>query len=123
MSCRDAKGRARARDGVRSCTAILGDFEVSGTSGNTSEAGDDGTSGDGIRLAIAEVDFNAANFGSVRAGLVSQADLTAGFDGTKVPAGFTISSFSDVPSESEARFFGADTLWLGTPPEPLRVRA
>jgi hypothetical protein len=78
------------------------------------------STGDGLRLAAAEVDFTSANFGSVRAGLVSQADLTAGFDGTKVPLAFPITSFADVPSEGEARFFGADMLWLGTPPDPLK---
>lgn len=78
------------------------------------------TTGDGIRLAAAEVDFSAATFGMVRAGVVSQADLMAGFDGTKVPIAFTISTFTEVPAESRGRFFGADMLWLGTPPEPLR---
>ena len=77
------------------------------------------TTGDGLRLAVAEVDFSATNFGQVRAGLVSQADLAA-LDGSKVPPAFTLTSLSDVPSEGEARFFGPDMIWLGTPPEPLK---
>jgi hypothetical protein len=78
------------------------------------------SAGDGIRLAVAEVDFNAATLGSVRAGVVSQADLTAGFDGSKVPVAFTLSSFTEVPAEGQARFFGEHMLWFGTPPEPLK---
>lgn len=76
--------------------------------------------GDGIRVAAAEVDFNATNFGIVRAGVVSQADLDNNFDGTKIPQAFTLTSLADVPAEGEARFFGDDMLWLGTPPDPLR---
>lgn len=76
--------------------------------------------GDGIRLAVAEVDFSSTNFGTVRAGTVPQSELNAGFNGTKVPIAFTLSSLTDVPAEGEARFFGDELLWLGTPPDPLR---
>lgn len=76
--------------------------------------------GDGIRLAVAEVDFSSTNFGIVRAGTITQSQLGAGFDGTKVPVAFTLTSFTDVPAEGDARFFGDELLWLGTPPDPLR---
>jgi hypothetical protein len=73
-----------------------------------------------IRLAVAEVDFSSTNFGIVRAGTIPQSDLNASFDGTKIPTAFTLTSLTEVPAEGEARFFGPDMIWLGTPPDPLR---
>lgn len=88
-------------------------FVMFGLSGNTT--------GDGMRMAAAEVDFNSAtSFGTVRAGLIKQADVNASFDGTKIPTAFTINSLIEVPAEGEARFFGDDMLWLGSPPGVLK---
>jgi len=82
-------------------------------------AGSGLSTGDGIRLALVEIDFGAAtSFGTFRVGTVPGADL-ATLDGAKVPVAFTASSVLDLPlSGMDARFFGDDLLWIGTPPDP-----
>lgn len=80
------------------------------------------TTGNGIRAAFAEIDFSGTGGGpgQIRLGEVSEADL-ATLDGTKVPPAFTLGSLLEAPlGGMEARFFGEEFIWVGTPPEPQR---
>lgn len=78
--------------------------------------------GDGLRAAVAEIDFSgtAGAPGQLRIGEVPQAELAA-LSGAKVPPAFTLGSLLEAPlSKMEARFFGEEFLWIGSPPEPQR---
>lgn len=78
--------------------------------------------GPGLLLAGAEVDFSAAGGspGQIRAGLVPDSQLSM-LDSTKVAPGFTLGTLLEAPlGGQQARFFGDELVWIGTPPDPQR---
>ncbi len=78
--------------------------------------------GQGVLLAGAEVDFSGSGGspGQIRAGLIPDAQL-ASIDATKIPPAFTLGTLLEAPlGGQQARFFGDELVWIGTPPEPQR---